>query len=101
MNKLKLISTLKTEANVSKVEAAKVVQIFFDSMGDAMANAKAVVLLPMPSNPVKSRAWGIFPLMRSALRILMGCFCPSIVSNPGTGLMVYAFLELFSGFEER
>ena len=32
MNKLELISALKTEANISKAEAAKVVQIFFDNM---------------------------------------------------------------------
>ena len=37
MNKLELISALKTEANISKAEAAKVVQIFFDNMADAMA----------------------------------------------------------------
>ena len=32
MNKLELISTLKTEANISKSEAAKVVQILFDNI---------------------------------------------------------------------
>ena len=32
MNKLELISALKAEANISKAEAAKVVQIFFDKM---------------------------------------------------------------------
>ncbi len=32
MNKLELISALKTKADISKSEAAKVVQIFFDSM---------------------------------------------------------------------
>ena len=35
MNKLELISALKTQADISKSEAAKVVQIFFDSMADA------------------------------------------------------------------
>lgn len=37
MNKLELISTLKTEANISKNEAAKVVQIFFDKMANTLA----------------------------------------------------------------
>ena len=37
MNKLELSSALKAEANISKAEAAKVVQIFFDNMADAMA----------------------------------------------------------------
>ena len=36
MNKLEMISALKKEANISKSEAAKVVQIFFDSMADAL-----------------------------------------------------------------
>ncbi len=36
MNKLELISTLKNEAGISKAEAAEVVQIFFDSMTDAL-----------------------------------------------------------------
>ena len=38
MNKLELISALKTEANISKVEAAKVVQIFFDNMAEISSN---------------------------------------------------------------
>ena len=37
MNKLELISALKKEANISKSEAARVVQIFFDKTADAMA----------------------------------------------------------------
>jgi integration host factor subunit beta len=37
MNKLELISALKNEADISKAEAAKVVQIFFDSMAESMA----------------------------------------------------------------
>ena len=41
MNKLELISALKTKADISKSEAAKVVQIFFDSMADAMADENA------------------------------------------------------------
>jgi integration host factor subunit beta len=42
MNKLELISALKAEANISKAEAAKVVQIFFDNMADAMARGERV-----------------------------------------------------------
>lgn len=42
MNKLELISALKAEANMSKAEAAKVVQIFFDNMADAMARGERV-----------------------------------------------------------
>ena len=42
MNKLELISALKTESDISKAEAAKIVQIFFDNMADAMANTIAV-----------------------------------------------------------
>ena len=37
MNKLELISALKKEADISKFEAAKVVQTFFESMTDALA----------------------------------------------------------------
>ncbi|MCJ7773503.1 MAG: HU family DNA-binding protein, partial [Desulfobacterales bacterium] len=42
MNKLELISALKKEANISKSEAARVVQIFFDKMADAMAQGDRV-----------------------------------------------------------
>lgn len=42
MNKLELISALKAEANMSKAEAAKVVQIFFDNMAEAMARGERV-----------------------------------------------------------
>ncbi len=42
MNKLELISALKTEANISKADAAKVVHIFFDHMADAMARGDRV-----------------------------------------------------------
>ena len=38
MNKLELINILKQEANLSKFEAAKVVELFFESMSDALAN---------------------------------------------------------------
>ncbi len=42
MNKLELISALKNEANISKLEAAKVVQIFFDNMANTMAQGERV-----------------------------------------------------------
>ncbi len=53
MNKLELISVLKAEANISKSEAAKVVQIFFDSMADAMAKGKRVEIRGLCSFFVK------------------------------------------------
>ena len=42
MNKLELISALKADADISKAEAAKVVQIFFDNMADSMARGERV-----------------------------------------------------------
>ncbi len=42
MNKLELISALKSEANISKPEAAEVVQIFFDAMSEALARGERV-----------------------------------------------------------
>ena len=53
MNKLELISALKEEANISKNEAAKVVQIFFDSMADAMAAGQRVEIRGLCSFYVK------------------------------------------------
>jgi integration host factor subunit beta len=53
MNKLELISVLKSEANISKLEAAKVVQIFFDSMADAMAKGERVEIRGLCSFFVK------------------------------------------------
>ncbi len=53
MNKLELISVLKAEANISKLEAAKVVQVFFDSMADAMAKGKRVEIRGLCSFFVK------------------------------------------------
>ena len=54
MNKLELISALKTEANISKAEAAKVVQIFFDNMADAMAKGERVEIRGLCSFYVKN-----------------------------------------------
>ena len=42
MNKLELISALKTEGDIFKYEAAKFVQIFFDNMADAMARGESL-----------------------------------------------------------
>lgn len=42
MNKLELISDLKTKAKISKLEAAQVVQLFFDTMADTMAQGNRV-----------------------------------------------------------
>ena len=54
MNKLELISALKNEANISKSEAAKVVQIFFDNMADAMARGERVEIRGLCSFFVKN-----------------------------------------------
>ncbi|MBW2200030.1 MAG: integration host factor subunit beta [Deltaproteobacteria bacterium] len=54
MNKLELISALKTEGDISKSEAAKVVQIFFDNMADAMARGKRVEIRGLCSFFVKN-----------------------------------------------
>lgn len=53
MNKLELISALKAEANISKSEAAKVVQIFFDSMADALARGERVEIRGLCSFYIK------------------------------------------------
>ena len=42
MNKLELISALKKDADISKSEAAKIVQIFFDSMSDALTDGERI-----------------------------------------------------------
>ena len=54
MNKLELISALQTEAKISKPEAAKVVQVFFDSMADAMARGERVEIRGLCSFFVKN-----------------------------------------------
>ncbi len=53
MNKLELISTLKGEAGISKAEAAKVVEIFFDSMAQALAEGERVEIRGLCSFFVK------------------------------------------------
>ncbi|MBS3754651.1 MAG: integration host factor subunit beta [Desulfobacterales bacterium] len=54
MNKLEMISALKKEANISKSEAARVVQIFFDSMADALANEERIEIRGLCSFFVKN-----------------------------------------------
>jgi integration host factor subunit beta len=54
MNKLDLISELKTEANISKQEAARVVQLFFDHMAEAMARGERVEIRGLCSFFVKN-----------------------------------------------
>ena len=53
MNKLELISALKTDAGISKSEAAKVIQIFFDQMAVAMAQGERVEIRGLCSFFVK------------------------------------------------
>lgn len=53
MNKLELISTLKTKANISKSEAAKVVHIFFENIADAMTSGERVEIRGLCSFFVK------------------------------------------------
>jgi integration host factor subunit beta len=53
MNKLEIIAALKNEANISKSEAAKVVQLFFDHMSDAMAKGSRVEIRGLCSFFVK------------------------------------------------
>ena len=53
MNKLELISALKNEASISKSDAAKVVQIFFDNMADALAKGERVEIRGLCSFYVK------------------------------------------------
>ncbi|MCF8110151.1 MAG: integration host factor subunit beta [Desulfobacteraceae bacterium] len=54
MNKLEMISALKKEADISKSDAAKVVQIFFDSMADALVNEERIEIRGLCSFFVKN-----------------------------------------------
>lgn len=53
MNKLELIAALKREADISKMEAAKIVQIFFDSMTDALIRGQRIEIRGLCSFYVK------------------------------------------------
>jgi len=53
MNKLELISALKKESDISKSEAAKVVQILFDSMAEALIEGERIEIRGLCSFFVK------------------------------------------------
>ncbi|MBW1989911.1 MAG: integration host factor subunit beta [Deltaproteobacteria bacterium] len=53
MNKLELVSALKNSTGVSKTDAARVVQIFFDSMADALSEGERVEIRGLCSFFVK------------------------------------------------
>ena len=54
MNKLDLISALKIEANISKAEAAGVVQLFFDHIAEALERGERVEIRGLCSFFVKN-----------------------------------------------
>ena len=54
MNKLELIATFAKEAEISRPEAAKIVQLFFDSMAYALAAGDRVEIRGLCSFFVKS-----------------------------------------------
>ncbi len=54
MNKLELISQLKTEANISRMEASKIVQIFFDDMTETLSRGDRVEIRGLCSFYVKN-----------------------------------------------
>lgn len=53
MNKLELIAALKKESNISKAEAATVVQEFFDAMTDTLVNGDRIEIRGLCSFFVK------------------------------------------------
>jgi len=53
MNKLELISTLKNKADLTKPEAARVVDLLFDSMAKALARGDRVEIRGLCSFHVK------------------------------------------------
>lgn len=53
MHKLGLIETLKEEAKISKAEAARIVNLFFSKMADALANGDRVEIRGLCSFYVK------------------------------------------------
>lgn len=53
MNKLELIAALKTETGISKNEAAKIVEIFFDSMSEALIREERVEIRGLCSFYIK------------------------------------------------
>jgi len=53
MNKLELIAALKEQADISKAEAARIVELVFDSMSDALSNEDRVEVRGLCSFHVK------------------------------------------------
>ena len=53
MNKLELIVALKEEAKITKSEAAKIIDIFFDEMSEALAKSDRVEIRGLCSFYVK------------------------------------------------
>ncbi|MBF0099697.1 MAG: integration host factor subunit beta [Desulfobacterales bacterium] len=53
MNKLELISALKKETNLSKTQATQILEIFFDSIGEALAKDDRVEIRGLCSFYVK------------------------------------------------
>jgi integration host factor subunit beta len=53
MNKLELIAALKTRTDISKSEAARVVEVFFDNMADTLAGGDRVEIRGLCSFYVK------------------------------------------------
>lgn len=54
MNKLELISVLKERTTLSKAEAAEVVQIFFDSLTEALTQGERVEIRGLCSFYIKN-----------------------------------------------
>jgi len=53
MNKLELISALKSRTDISKSEAARVVEVFFDNMADTLSGGDRVEIRGLCSFYVK------------------------------------------------
>jgi integration host factor subunit beta len=54
MTKMELISALQTEADLTKAEAARVVQLFFDHIAEALARGERVEIRGLCSFFVKT-----------------------------------------------
>ncbi|MFH1154253.1 MAG: HU family DNA-binding protein [Pseudomonadota bacterium] len=54
MNKLELISVLKDKTDLTKTEAADIVQIFFDSLTEALARGERVEIRGLCSFYIKN-----------------------------------------------
>jgi integration host factor subunit beta len=53
MNRLDLVATLKKECNISKADAAAVVELFFNEMSEALSNGDRVEIRGLCSFYVK------------------------------------------------